>query len=1387
MNMVKQIFEQHYNYYGELGIETIKQQAGQVEQVSADYQGRVIYELLQNAFDKATNKILVSVRSNSLLIANDGTKFTYSESYSYQNGGNIRGDFQALSSISTSNKLANVNIGNKGVGFKSVYSIAQNGCVNIYTKGIIISESEKTPQEICFQLFDSFKDDTRVPECINKDLRETIKRQIKSVQLERKERGVPGFYYPILLSEKSEHIEDLFNQGYVTIIEIPFNDYQLDIKPLINEIKGIHFHFVQLKYDSDLTIHFDLPNDSFDKQVRCLNEHEVISVPLKDSIKLLATNAGIQIENPKIALIIKQRGINSQSYLYNYLPTKLKSPFKYVDFHADFHTTVDRKSINFDGAIGQYNRALFQACIELYFLYIKSYIGSSSKSNLKFQYIDDKKFSTVLSDFDWRILDFENSDRTYSIVRPILNIRHGSYDVACHFLREIAEKYFLTNKDKEYTHFYESTLKFIKGYSRTWGDLTSLTKDFMKAYADVLRQSDAKIIPTNNEAVSLKEEVFYREKIGNNRSIVLPTQLAIKITEFKIDEKEFRQFLGIKEFNDNNELLKHFKQATETGEVSSASITETEQKTILNSLLEIYRNKHDTFKSSAHRFIKVFSDNDRRSSSTLNLAMFNISTIFLKTVNGLFKPAQLCRKNELDLSFLGNSLVGIELDSFLMFLGASLDNTYVFADARVFQNLGEGLNRIPALLDNTDSKMKWDDVLRNIFFINSKGVSTHPALINDNHYYFLKELRTNNVKDDFETLLIKKYDQFPKPFAEVLFNEIESCPNGIERLYPRIFSLFNRHLDKCLVSLKKRLSWRNSKEIFYIAENRDAFDKLSNQNIPLLSYIDSYYLPEPLINRKITLIEGEIVSVDPKDITSLEIERIQQRMIYLLAAISASGLSESDYKSESSKLHELHQVILVLKIYSCSKLSRQINCKGVDLVFEDDYDAVVDKEKNEIYFSETCGTKKKAEAISKFLFNNTRIVSQIEIILYFKDIAALENEFAKEELDLFKKLWVKDYKEKFRLFQLEILSNCGVYELIDSQWYIYSAMHRSEFLLDNYRNGNLNNLKGVIDHAKVKYNGLFDDFYLSIDYNLNYDKIGKLIVILKSINDEWAINCITELEALSQTIGRETEIDEIESTIQRKYDNHSNAQPKLTDIKDEKNRLEFQRKVDSIYNMINDSTHTTLEISFSGSSVQKEIPINSKKIIFQGVMHESSHLQMTGASGEEIVLGYFIKEFMKLSKLERTQAIEDVFSVIQKRLGSNIHGSYKNICLKEVDNNENLSKALIPFFYISLNYKYAYLDMVCYKNGRPIIIEVKTTNSTTNNSFYISTAEINEARRSTNYEIVRVTPNEIIFMGNPIKLVENKLTTIDGLNFKLTPLNYRFEFIEEAEGHIKEM
>ena len=103
-----------------------------------------------------------------------------------------------------------------------------------------------------------------------------------------------------------------------------------------------------------------------------------------------------------------------------------------------------------------------------------------------------------------------------------------------------------------------------------------------------------------------------------------------------------------------------------------------------------------------------------------------------------------------------------------------------------------------------------------------------------------------------------------------------------------------------------------------------------------------------------------------------------------------------------------------------------------------------------------------------------------------------------------------------------------------------------------------------------------------------------------------------------------------------------------------------------------------------------------------------------------------------------------------------------------------LSKALIPLFYVSKKYKFANFDLISYRNGKPTLIEVKTTNNISSRSFYISISEVNTALDNSNYELVRVTPQSITFMGNPIKELDKSIRDIRTNGYTLKPRNYKF-------------
>ena len=86
-----------------------------------DYSGRVVFELLQNALDRASRRVLIRWNQGEGLldVANDGKPVTV------EAVDGRRSDLQALLSLHSSSKSAKESVGNKGVGFRSVFSAGQ--------------------------------------------------------------------------------------------------------------------------------------------------------------------------------------------------------------------------------------------------------------------------------------------------------------------------------------------------------------------------------------------------------------------------------------------------------------------------------------------------------------------------------------------------------------------------------------------------------------------------------------------------------------------------------------------------------------------------------------------------------------------------------------------------------------------------------------------------------------------------------------------------------------------------------------------------------------------------------------------------------------------------------------------------------------------------------------------------------------------------------------------------------------------------------------------------------------------------------------------------------------------------------------------------------------
>ncbi len=146
--------------------------AGLETYIAESYTSRSFIELLQNADDAASSRMLIKRVNEHIIVANDGRKFTAL-------------DFESLCRSAASKKERKTSIGFRGIGFKSVVG---------FSKQIhIISGNLKTT--------------------FSRELTSTIIPKASAVPLIR----IPHPIDPKILSQLSSTAEDIFKKGYKTI------------------------------------------------------------------------------------------------------------------------------------------------------------------------------------------------------------------------------------------------------------------------------------------------------------------------------------------------------------------------------------------------------------------------------------------------------------------------------------------------------------------------------------------------------------------------------------------------------------------------------------------------------------------------------------------------------------------------------------------------------------------------------------------------------------------------------------------------------------------------------------------------------------------------------------------------------------------------------------------------------------------------------------------------------------------------------------------------------------------------------------------------------------------------------------------------------------------
>ncbi|SFL31769.1 protein of unknown function [Halogranum rubrum] len=186
---IQAIRAKHIDAY-EKNLDLIESDTGVERQDRADYDGRFIFELLQNAVDEMAEtsdpKVRIELSEESLLVANNGEPFTHEDLY-------------ALTLPTRTTKAGGTTIGYKGRGFTSVLGITD--CPAVYAADVNASFDRERTAAILNEWLD-----------IDAELGSSLDAS-----------QVPTLRIPVEATP-SDRIQALLKDGYTTVFEFPLRD-----------------------------------------------------------------------------------------------------------------------------------------------------------------------------------------------------------------------------------------------------------------------------------------------------------------------------------------------------------------------------------------------------------------------------------------------------------------------------------------------------------------------------------------------------------------------------------------------------------------------------------------------------------------------------------------------------------------------------------------------------------------------------------------------------------------------------------------------------------------------------------------------------------------------------------------------------------------------------------------------------------------------------------------------------------------------------------------------------------------------------------------------------------------------------------------------------------
>lgn len=661
---IVETFRNHINYFiGHGKGENALLGIGAEGSVTQQYAGRVLYELFQNALDNVDNSlVVVNFDGKTLLVGNRGKAISIDNKYDYNEPKlDGRSNFHALCALHASNKNPNDNFGNKGIGFRSIFGVADR--VEVWSRyqtdhngpaawwGLSLQKALK-PNEWTKSIDALIAEDKKI----------------------RIQHGVrPSFHFPKAMDQIDFPAPELVNQNLSTLIclQIKNKDHQDQIQIEVERLRNTRFCFIGLRKPGiQLLINGQASSTSAGWEIG-----NAFNFDANSAEALLAKEAEHPVNTPGVCIAWITEGApfdedKPAGLFYNYLPTELKTGLP-IDVHADFQVKADRQSMTLDTAtpIGKLNRALLKQAAKMHVERLAEEIRQD-RPRLDF----------------WRIADCP-ANGAPSEWREALKLTlfpNNSLEMWCDF----AHNYFQKREDwaacDSFWQVSENWLTAIYGRSGNKG-----WKEGAEQLCNQLANLGTPLIPINvagsqkTFALPLQEKsgqrylrrVFFRNT--NNNQDSLETDLNLPQSLIKLNRVVTTFNLGAFFDPAGIQALRPVALLPELRQINDASdnqrtqgeITPTEQGLLLGLAYKLLLNQQQ--KNASHFAWRAFASDAQWPVG------YALATLFLPTIDEHWEPARQLSLEKINRSKLTDILPAaldlekLSLEDFLKELGVA--------------------------------------------------------------------------------------------------------------------------------------------------------------------------------------------------------------------------------------------------------------------------------------------------------------------------------------------------------------------------------------------------------------------------------------------------------------------------------------------------------------------------------------------------------------------------------------------------------------------------------------------------------------------------------------------------------------------------------------------